>query len=96
MIQVEDICRRFGVEELAVFGSVLRDDFEPGSDVDFMVTFKNDDAGPWMSKFTEMAEELSGVLGRRVEMVDKRGVESSENYIRRRHILSTAQIVYVA
>ncbi|MFH1108022.1 MAG: nucleotidyltransferase domain-containing protein [Planctomycetota bacterium] len=93
---IADVCRKHGVEELAVFGSVLRDDFGPDSDLDFLVVFKNNDAGPWMGKFMDLEEALSQVLGRRVDVVDKRGVEQSENYIRRRDILSSAKVIYVA
>lgn len=93
---ISDVCRKHDVEELSLFGSVLRDDFEPDSDLDFLVVFKDNDAGPWMSKFMDLEEELSQVLGRRVDVVDKRGVEQSENYIRRRHILSSARVIYVA
>ena len=93
---IAEVCRRHDVEELSLFGSVLRDDFSPASDVDFLVVFRDNDAGPWMSKFMDLEEELSQVLGRRVDVVDKRGVEQSENYIRRRHILSSARVIYVA
>ena len=93
---ISDVCRKHDVEELAIFGSVLRDDFGPVSDLDFLVVFKDNDAGPWMGKFMDLEEELSQVLGRRVDVVDKRGVEQSENYIRRRHILSSARVIYVA
>ena len=93
---IADVCRKHGVEELSLFGSVLREDFGPDSDLDFLVVFKNNDAGPWMGKFMDLEEELSQVLGRRVDVVDKRGVEQSENYIRRRHILSSARVIYVA
>ncbi len=93
---IADVCRKHDVEELSIFGSALRDDFGPESDIDFLVVFKNNDAGPWMGKFTDVEEDLSRVLGRRVDVVDRRGVEQSENYVRRRHILSSAQLVYVA
>jgi len=93
---IDDVCRKHGVEELSLFGSVLREDFGPDSDLDFLVVFKDNDAGPWMSKFMDLEEELSQALGRRVDVVDKRGVEQSENYIRRRHILSSARVLYVA
>jgi predicted nucleotidyltransferase len=93
---VAEICRKLGVEELSIFGSALRDDFGPESDVDFLVVFENNDAGPWMGKFSELEEALTGILGRKVDVVDKRAVESSENYIRRKHILASAQVVYVA
>ncbi len=93
---VADVCHKHDVEELALFGSVLREDFGANSDLDFLVVFKDNDAGPWLSKFMDLEEELSQVLGRRVDVVDKRGVEQSENYIRRRHILSSAKVIYVA
>ena len=50
---IAELCRRYGVERLDVFGSVLRDDFRPDSDVDFLVVFRDNDFGPWGSKFQE-------------------------------------------
>jgi predicted nucleotidyltransferase len=93
---IESICRKYGVEELSVFGSVLRDDFRVDSDVDFLVRFKNGDAGPWGYKFEELSDELSALLGREVDIVDKSGIEQSENYLRREHVLHSAQVIYVA
>ncbi len=93
---IEALCRKYGVEELSVFGSVLRDDFGPDSDVDFLVRFRNGDAGPWMSKFDELAKELSALLGRKVDVVDRGGIERSPNYLRRQHVLSSAKVIYVA
>lgn len=93
---IEAICRKHDVEELSVFGSVLRDDFRADSDVDFLVRFRNNDAGPWGYKFEELRDELSTLLGRKVDVVDKGGVETSENYLRRAHILRSARVVYVA
>ena len=94
--RIVEICRKYAVTELSVFGSVLRDDFRPNSDVDFLVVFRNDDAGPWAGKFMYMEEELSALLGRPVDVVDKGGVEQSRNYIRRKHILGSAEVIYVA
>lgn len=48
--RIAQLCEKYQVEQLAVYGSVLQDDFGPDSDVDFLVDFKGDDAGPWMSK----------------------------------------------
>ncbi len=93
---IEALCRKYGVEELSVFGSVLRDDFQPDSDVDFLVRFKNEDAGPWMAKLTDLEEDLSRLLGRRVDVVTRAAVEQTENYLRRAHILNSAKVVYVA
>lgn len=94
--RIADLCRKYGVADLAVFGSTLRDDFRPDSDVDFLVSFQHDDYGPWMSKLTDLEAELSVLIGRKADVVSKTGVERSENYIRRRHILSSARPVYVA
>lgn len=90
------LCEKYGVEELSVFGSILRHDFTPESDVDFLVVFKADDYGPWACKLTELAEDLSALLGRRADLVSKRAVEQSENYIRRKHILNSMKPIYVA
>ena len=91
-----EVCRRYGVSEMAVFGSVLRDDFDPArSDVDFLVRFIDNDAGPWMSKFMDMEEELGRLLGRKVDVVSWRGVEQSTNPYRRGHILKHARRIYV-
>ncbi|MFH0981369.1 MAG: nucleotidyltransferase domain-containing protein, partial [Planctomycetota bacterium] len=93
---IAELCRKYQVEELSVFGSVLRGDFRPNSDVDFLVTFKNNDYGPWMGKLTEMEQELASILGRTVDLVDKVGIRHSRNWIRRKAILESAQVIYAA
>lgn len=93
---IADVCRRFAVEELSVFGSALRDDFGPASDIDFLVTFQNGDCGEWACKYDELEKELSGLLGRKVDVASRQSVEESENYLRREHILHSAKIVYAA
>lgn len=93
---IESLCRKYGVEELCVFGSVLSDDFHPDSDVDLLVRFKNDDLGPWMSKLTDLSDELSALLGREVDVVERGGIEQSPNYLRRERILRSARVIYVA
>jgi predicted nucleotidyltransferase len=91
-----DACRRHHVYRLAVFGSVLRDDFRRDSDIDFLVKFENDDAGPWMSRLTELQEDLARVLGRPVDVVDWNSVERSRNPYRRDAILGEMKLLYVA
>jgi predicted nucleotidyltransferase len=93
---IAGVCRRFGVSELAVFGSAMRDDFRADSDVDFLVRFHDNDAGPWMSKFDHLESELAGLLGRRVELTDWNGVAQSTNPYRRDAILKSARTVYAA
>lgn len=92
---IAQVCQRYGVSELAVFGSVLREDFDPTrSDVDFLVRFIDNDAGDWASKYMDMQEELGKLLGRKVDVVSWRGIEQSRNPYRRNHILKHARRVY--
>jgi predicted nucleotidyltransferase len=93
--RIVEICRKHDVTRLEVFGSVLRQDFRSDSDVDFLVTFRDNDSGPWMGKFQDVQDELSRLLGRSVDVVERESVERSENYIRRSHILKSAEPLYV-
>lgn len=92
--ELESFCRRHRIKTLSLFGSATRQDFGPESDVDLLVEFVE---GTPVSLFdiVEMQEELSAMTGRPVDLVERRGVEHSENYIRRKHILSTAETLYV-
>ncbi len=93
--QIEDFCRRWKIKELSLFGSVLREDFRPDSDVDFLVSFEEE--AHWsFFEMVDMQDELKEILGRKVDLVERRAVERSENYIRRRHILQSLEPVYVA
>ncbi|MFI5461211.1 MAG: nucleotidyltransferase family protein [Isosphaerales bacterium] len=95
MGRIAALCEKYQVEELSVFGSVLRDDFGPESDIDFLVVFQDGDAGPWMSRLLDLEEDLSALLGRKIDFVDKGGLEQSHNRpTRRRAILDTAQVIY--
>jgi predicted nucleotidyltransferase len=92
--RIAELCSQNDVLELSVFGSLLRDDFGPDSNIDFLVVFQGDDYGPWMEKLPRMERELGALLGRKVDLVPKESVLQSENWIRRNHILSTAQLVF--
>jgi predicted nucleotidyltransferase len=92
---IAEFCRRWQVVEFALFGSVLREDFRPDSDIDVLVAF--DAKTQWgFAQLADMRQELEGLLGRNVDLVEKRSVEQSENYIRRKHILTHVELVYVA
>jgi predicted nucleotidyltransferase len=88
-------CRTHRIRRLSVFGSALREDFRPDSDVDLLVSFEE---GARYSLFdlVTMQDELQAILGREVDLVEREAVEQSENYIRRRHILQNEEPVYVA
>jgi len=93
--ELQAFCQRHRICRLALFGSVLREDFRSDSDIDVLVDFE-EGAEPGLFEFVGMQDELSRVLGRQVDLVERKAAEHSENYIRRRHILSTAETVYVA
>ncbi len=88
-------CERWQISELALFGSVLRNDFGPDSDVDLLVSFLPE-AEHGLFDMVDMEEELGQLLGRKVDLVDRRAVERSRNYIRRRAILDSAKVIYAA
>lgn len=85
-------CRKWRVRELALFGSVLRDDFGPDSDVDVLVTFDRD-AGWSLWDWPSMMEELQSIFGREIDLVEKDAVR---NPFRRRHIMNNHEVVYAA
>jgi len=87
-------CERWDVVELALFGSVLREDFGPESDIDVLVTFCP--GGTPGLAFVSMADELSDMLGRPVDVLTRPSVEGSRNYIRRKAILESAEVIYAA
>ena len=88
-------CTRWKIVELALFGSVLRNDFRPDSDVDVLVVFTPD--AEWsLLDHIEMEEDLSVILDRKVDLVSRRAIERSENWLRRKAILETAQSYYVS
>ena len=90
-----ELCKRWQIVELALFGSVLSDDFRPDSDVDVLVTFAPD-ARHGLFDLVHMQDELSETIGRPVDLVERAAVEQGENYIRRKHILSNLERLYVA
>lgn len=93
--KIIDFCRRWKVTEFALFGSVLREDFGPKSDIDVLISF-SPDARRSLFELVRMEEELKELLGRDVDLVTRSSVEQSENYIRRKHILGNLETVYEA
>ena len=93
--KIAEFCQRWKITEFALFGSVLRDDFRPDSDVDVLATFASD--ADWsLFDHVDMQEELSALFGRKVDLVSRRAIERSDNWIRRKAILNTAEQIYVA
>jgi uncharacterized protein len=93
--KIADFCQRHRVRELALFGSVLREDFRPDSDVDVLVEFEPE-AHYGLFALTRMQAELEEILGREVHLIERPAIENSRNYIRRKAILSSAETVYAS
>jgi len=88
-------CRKWHISEMSLFGSALRDDFTPDSDIDVLVRF---DESTHCSLFdlVHIENELKEIFGRDVDLVSKRGIEASRNYVRREAILNSAKVIYAA
>jgi uncharacterized protein len=92
---LHEFCQRWKIVKLELFGSMLRPDFGPLSDIDLLVTFSAD--ARWsLLDHVRMENEGSELLGRRTDLVSRRAIEASHNAVRRSAILGTAVPVYVA
>ncbi len=92
MDRIELFCRRWKIREFSLFGSVLRADFGPHSDVDVLVSFEP--AAEWdLFHLVEMRDELIALFGRDVDLVEQEGLR---NPFRRRTILDTREVIYRA
>lgn len=92
---LREFCEKWGVAELAVFGSVLREDFRPDSDVDFLVTWLPG-RRPHVFRMFDMKDELAALVGRSVDLAQRASVERDYNEFRRAAILEGAQRIYAA
>ena len=90
--EIATFCQRWQITRLALFGSALRDDFGPDSDIDVLVKF-DETARPTLFDMSRMEAELKAILGREVDLVSQRGVERICNYLRRKAILESAELV---
>ncbi len=91
--QIIDFCQTWHIAELAIFGSILRDDFNLMSDIDLLVTF-SPDADWGLLDLMNMIEILEKLFNRPVDLVSKKALENSYNWIRRHHILANAEVIY--
>ena len=89
---VADFCQRNKIRRLALFGSVLREDFAPESDVDVLVEFEPE-ARVGLALIT-IQDELSALLDRQVDLHTFAGIEQNRNWLLRAEILGSAEAVY--
>lgn len=89
---IVEFCRKWRITEFALFGSVLRPDFRPDSDIDVLIAFDRD--APWsLWDLDDLSDELRQLLGREVDVVSKRALK---NPFRRHEILTTKHVIYAA
>jgi hypothetical protein len=90
---IETLCQQWGIHQLALFGSILREDFGTDSDVDLLVDFS---PGKKISllDLLELEYQFSEILERPIDLVEKQAIIQSPNWIRRQEVLNTAQIIY--
>ncbi len=93
MEKIKTFCTDWQVSEFALFGSVLRDDFRPDSDIDVMIQF-DANAHPTFWNLEQMEAELKTIFKREVDLITRQGIETSRNYLRRQEILSSVQVIY--
>lgn len=91
--QIQQFCDRWQITEFALFGSVLRDDFRSDSDIDVLVTFAPE-TKRGLSETMQMQDELQIIFGRNVDFIVKAAIERSENWLRRKNVLESAQVIY--
>lgn len=92
---IEAFCLKWKIIRLELFGSVLRDDFRPESDIDLLVTFAPDNRWSLLD-LVAMEQELAELLGCKVDLVERSSIENSHNWIRREDILGSAVEYYAA
>jgi uncharacterized protein len=93
--KIENFCKKWKITELSFFGSAVRNDFRPDSDVDVLISYAPDEK--WdLFDHVSMEEELAEIISRKVDLLTRRSVERSENHFRRQSILSGTESYYVA
>jgi uncharacterized protein len=92
---IQSTCKRWKIKELALFGSVLRDDFRSDSDIDLLVTFEPD-SKRGLTETLQIQDEFQTLFGRKVDLIVKSAIERSDNWLRKKKILESAQNIYVA
>lgn len=94
-MKIASFCRRWHIKSIALFGSVLRSDFREKSDIDVLVSFRAG-AHTGLLEHVQMERELEGILGKKVDLISKKALQKNRNWLIRKEILKTAQIIYAS
>jgi predicted nucleotidyltransferase len=90
--EIKAFCQRWKIVRLELFGSAVRGELTPGSDLDFLYTFADD--AQWGWKFVDACDELEAIVGRLVDLVSRSSIERSTNPYRKQAILSLTELIY--
>lgn len=94
LAKIAEFCQKWKIIEFAIFGSILRDDFNSNSDIDCLVKFS--DHADWsLFDRVKMKEELALILDKKVDLVNRKSIENSENWLRKQEILKSTKVIYV-
>ena len=93
--EVLAFCRTWKISRLEVFGSILREDFRPDSDVDFVVDFE-DDAEWDLAELEQIRQGLSEIVHRDADVLTRRTLARTDNWLLRRNVLAQLETVYAA
>jgi predicted nucleotidyltransferase len=93
--KITAFCQQWPITELALFGSVLRDDFDlDNSDIDVLVSFAPN--VPWtILDLVDMEDQLEEIFDRKVDLVERISIEKSQNPLRKKAILESLQVIYM-
>ncbi len=93
--ELANFCQKNQILELSLFGSILREDFNENSDIDILVVFDSNPKTPLsLMDLVKIQYELEDLIQRKIDLIEKRSIIDSHNWIRRQNILNTAQIIY--
>ena len=91
--KIKDFCKKWKVKEFALFGSVIRDDFDSSkSDIDVLITFFPGQNWAW--EIVTIKEELEDIFNRPVDLITKKAIENSKNPYRKKEILESYEVIY--
>ncbi len=93
--KLTEFCQKWHIKELAVFGSMLRNDFRIDSDLDFVASFTSEqDWGFFLVNYLAMETELSQLTGRKVDILDKKALETHNNWLFKKRVIESAELIY--
>jgi hypothetical protein len=93
--KLKEICRNYSIKELSMFGSILRSDFDSGSDIDLLIEFEPD-MRISLFDIVDLKKEFEKLFGREVDIVTKNAIKRSRNHLRKKNILENYKVVYAS